>query len=258
MHVLEVKNPRRSYPIAIFISVIIIFGVFFLGSLSVAAVIPADEISLTAGIMQAFSQFLNLYSMGWLLPILGLFIAYGAVGGVAAWIVGPSKGIFATSKLGLIPPYLSHESKKGAPSNILLIQGIIVTILSFMYLVAPNVSSAFFILTDLTVIVYLIMYLLFFAAAIRLRYKEPNRKRPYKIPGGNFGMWCVAGLGMLGSAFAIFVGFFPPTQLGFGSVKFYVGFLGSGVILALILPQIIYGMRKPSWKRKAREMDNVK
>lgn len=257
VHVKEVKNPRRSFPLAILLSVVIIFGVFFLGSLAVAAVIPAEDISLTAGIMQAFGQLLDGFGIRWLLPILGLFIAYGAVGGVAAWIVGPSKGMFATSKLGLLPPVLSHANKRGVPSHILIVQGIVISIISLTYLVTPTVSSAFFLLTDLTVMLYLIMYLLLFAAAIRLRYKDPNRKRPYKIPGGNFGMWCVAGIGMLGSLFAIFVGFFPPVQLPF-KLEFYVGFLGSGVILALILPQIIYGMRKPSWKRKAREHYNVK
>nr|NGX37713.1 Glutamate/gamma-aminobutyrate antiporter [Chlamydiota bacterium] len=118
-------------------------------------------------------------------------------------------------------------------------------------------SSAFCLLSAFTVMLYLIMYLWLLGADVRLRYKDPNRKRPYKIPGGYFGMWCVAGIGMLGSLFAIFVGFFPPVQLPF-KLEFYVGFLGSGVILALILPQIIYGMRKPSWKRKAREHYNVK
>ena len=85
--------------------------------------------------MQAFSQFFALYNIEWLLPIMGLFAALGALGGVAAWIVGPSKGIFATSKQGLIPPYLSHVNRKGVPSHILLVQGIVVTLITFVYLI---------------------------------------------------------------------------------------------------------------------------
>ena len=254
VHALEVKNPRKSFPLAILLSVVIIFFVFFLGSLSVAAVVPVENISLTAGIMQAFSQFFALYNIEWLLPIMGLFAALGALGGVAAWIVGPSKGILATSKKGLIPPYLSHVNRKGVPSHILLVQGIVVTLITLVYLIIPKVSSAFFLLTDITVILYLIMYILLFAAAIRLRYKEPKKARPYRIPGGHFGMWLVSGIGILGALFAIFIGFFPPSQLDFQGVGFYVGFLGIGIILALVLPQIIYGMRKPKWKRKAKEI----
>jgi len=257
VHALEVKKPKKSFPLAIFLSVVIIFCIFFLGSLSVAAVVPSENISLTAGIMQAFAQLFAFFDIEWLLPIIGLFVALGALGGVAAWIVGPSKGILATSKQGLIPPFLSHANRKGVPSNILWIQGIVVTLLSFVYLIVPKVSNAFFLLTDITVILYLIMYILLFAAAIRLRYKEPNKDRPYCIPGGLLGMWFVSGIGILGAIFAIFIGFFPPAQLEFQRVGFYVGFLGIGTILALILPQIIYGMRKPKWKRKVKEMHNA-
>lgn len=250
VHILEVKNPKRTFPIAISISVVIIFAVFFLGSLAVAAVVPKEQLSLTAGIMQAFSDFLRPFHLAWLLPIVGLFVAYGTIGGVAAWIIGPSKGIFATSKLGLIPPFLSRSNKAGVPVNILLVQGVIISILSLLYLVTSTVSSAFFLLTDLTVILYLIMYILLFAAAIHLRYKKPDVHRTYRVPGGKWGIWVVGGVGLLGSLFAIFVGFFPPAQLTFKHPQFYVSFLGMGVILSLVVPQIIYGMRKAAWKRK--------
>ena len=236
VHVLDVKNPRKSFPRAIFLSVFIIFILFFLGSLSVALVVPEEQISLTAGIMQAFDHFLKLFHMEWLLPVLGLLVAFGTIGGVAAWIVGPSKGIFATSKQGMIPPFLAHSNKKGVPSNILILQGIVVTIISLIYLVEPTVSSAFFLLTDLTVILYLIMYILLFTAAIRLRYKHPEVKRVYQVPGGNFGMWLVAGIGILGASFAIFVGFFPPAQLPFKHPEFFVGFLGFGVTMSSAVP----------------------
>jgi len=258
IHATEVKNPRRSYPIAILLSVIIIFVIFFLGSLSVAAVVPAEEISLTAGIMQAFAQLLDLFHIGWLLPLIGLLVAYGTIGGVAAWIVGPSKGMFATSKLGMIPPILTKTNDAGVPANILIIQGIIISFISLLYLVTQTVSDAFFLLTDLTVILYLLMYILLFAAAIRLRYSDPHKRRPYKVPGGKFGMWCVAGLGILGAVFAIFIGFFPPVQLTFGNPIFYVSFLGVGVILTLLIPQLILHLKKPSWKRKAQRIHHVK
>ncbi len=251
VHVTEVKNPRHSYPVAILFSVVIVFGIFFFGALSVASVVSTEKISLTAGIMQAFTEFFKPFKLEWLVPIVGFFIAYGTIGGIGAWIVGPSKGILATSRQGLIPPYLSYTNKAGVPSHILWIQGVVISILSLFYLIAPTVSAAFFILTALTVIMYLIMYVLLFAAAIFLRYKKPNVERPYKVPGGNIGMWIISGVGILGSLFAIFVGFFPPAQLPFKNPEFYMGSLGIGIVIVLILPQILYGIRKPSWKRAA-------
>jgi glutamate:GABA antiporter len=240
VHAKEVQNPKRSYPIAIFISVIIIFLTFFLGSLSVAIVIPQQEISLTAGIMQAFQSMLTRFHLEWLTPLIGLFITFGVLGGVAAWIIGPTRGIYATAKKGLIPSFFAHTNAKGAASSLLFFQGIIVSVVSLVYFFAPTINSAFFLLTDLTVILYLLMYLLLFAAGITLRYKQPHVERTYRIPGGNWGMWLVAGVGILASLFAIFVGFFPPEQIQFGSLKFYIGFLVVGTVVSVLLPQIIY------------------
>lgn len=250
VHAQEVDNPRRSYPKAIFLSVVLIFVIFFLGALSIAAVVPKREISFTAGVMQALAVFLDYYQLRWLVPFFGSLIVLGTIAGIAAWIVGPSKGLLATAKKGVLPPVLSRTNSQGVPINILLIQGVVVTILSFLYLIMPTINSAFFLLTDLTVILYLIMYLFMFSAAIVLRYKKPKQPRTYKIPFGNFGMWFVSLVGIMGALFAIFIGFFPPTQLKLGSPTFYVLFLSIGTFLALVIPQCIESFKKPKWKKK--------
>ncbi len=250
VHANEVKDPKKDYPKAIFLAVLIILIIFTFGSLAIAAVLPPDKISLTAGLMQGFKELLDLFSMGWLLPVMGLLLAFGSIGGVAAWIVGPSKGLFATAKAGDIPPLLQTKNKNNVPTHILIIQGIIITILSLVFLLMPTVSTAFFLLTALTAMLYLIMYILLYAAAIRLRYTQPDVKRTYKIPGGNFGIWLVAGLGILGAAFAIAVGFFPPKQLTIGNPLFYILFLVGAIIIFIGSPILIIRLRKPSWKLK--------
>ena len=91
------------------------------------------------------------------------------------------------------------------------------------------------------------MYVIMFAAGIRLRYKKPDVHRAYKIPGGKFGMWLTAGVGFVSSVLAIFIGFFPPDQLETGSPTFYVLFLIFGIILFCAAPFIILLFKKPSW-----------
>lgn len=248
VHANEVNDPKKDYPKAIFLAAFIILVIFTFGSLAIAAVLPPDKISLTAGLMQGFKELLELYSMQWLLPIMGLLIAFGSIGGVAAWIVGPSKGLFATAQAGDIPPILETKNKNNVPTHILIIQGIIVTVLSLVFLLMPTVSTAFFLLTALTAILYLIMYIMLYASALRLRYTQPDVKRTYKIPGGNFGMWVVSGLGIIGALFAIVVGFYPPSQLTIGNPLFYVLFLILGIVIFLGAPLLIIHLRKPSWK----------
>ncbi len=114
----------------------------------------------------------------------------------------------------------------------------------------PTVSAAFWILSAIVAQLYLLMYILLFAAAIKLRYKKPKIDRPYKIPGGKAGIWIVSGVGILSSAFALVIGFFPPSQIQTGSVAFYVSFLVLGIIVACFAPSIILLFQKPNWKKQ--------
>jgi amino acid transporter len=117
----------------------------------------------------------------------------------------------------------------------------------------PNVSSAFFLLTALTACLYLFMYLLLFATAIKLRFSDPNVPRAFKVPGGNFGMIMIAGIGILAVLFAYIILFFPPSNLKVGSPEFYVGFLVVGNLLFILLPVIINHFKKPSWMPEKTE-----
>jgi amino acid transporter len=200
--------------------------------------------------MQAFSVFLDTFGLRWFVPVIAVLIFAGVLSQVSSWIVGPSKGLFATSRDGSLPPFFQKVNKNGVATNLLLVQGGIVTALSFMFLFMPNVNSSYWILTVLTIQLYLIMYVLMFAAALRLRYSRPEVKRAYRIPGGNPGMWLVAGIGILGAIFAIFIGFFPPAQIATGNIVFYEVFLVSGIIAMCLPPIIIHFVKKPEWAGK--------
>ena len=251
VHVADMENPAKEYPKAIFIAMFIIIIIFTLGSLSISAVMPASDISLNAGIMQAFKELFTKFGIGWLLPVMGFLAAFGALAGVLAWIAGPSKGLLATATDGDLPPFMAKVNKYGVQQNILIIQGVIVTGLAFVFLIMPNVSSAYFVLSVLTVSPYLVMYLILYATFIKLRYSQPDVKRAYMLPGGKVGMWLVGGIGTLAVLFAFIIGFFPPAQLEIGSPTFYVWFLISGVVVFVALPVIIGRLKKPEWKSNA-------
>lgn len=250
VHALEVKNPKRDYPKAIFLAGAIIVLIFTLSAMAIAAAIPEAQISLTAGIMQGFKDLLHLFGLDWLLPVIGFLVAFGAIGAVTAWIVGPSKGLLATAKDGDLPPFLAHTNNNGVATHILTVQGLIVTLITLVYLLMPNVSSAFFLLTALTAILYLIMYIMLFISAIVLKYTQPDVERAYTVPGGKLGMWLVSGIGILGAIFAIIVGFFPPSQLTVGSPMFYVMFLVIGILVFVSAPMIISLFKRPEWTTK--------
>ncbi|MCB1107808.1 MAG: amino acid permease, partial [Chlamydiia bacterium] len=249
VHAKDVKNPQKNYPRAIFLSGAIIIALSILGTLAIAIVIPESKISLVSGGMEAIAFFLRSYHLEWAVPIIAFLIALGAFGGMSTWTVGPVKGLLAAAQDGDFPPILHKVNKRNVPIGMLIFQGTIVSVMATVFLLMPNVNSSFWILLALTSQLYLLMYVIMFAAGIALRYKKPDVPRAYKIPFGNVGMWIVAGLGFLTALAAITIGFFPPEQLETGSPLFYVLFLVFGMIIFCAAPFIILLFKKPSWNR---------
>jgi amino acid transporter len=91
------------------------------------------------------------------------------------------------------------------------------------------------------------MYMLMFAAAIALRYKMKDSPRPFRLGKGNWLMWITGGVGFAGSLLAFVLSFIPPGQIQTGSNTVWYTVLISGCIVMVVIPYIIYAMRKPSW-----------
>ncbi|EKE00644.1 MAG: hypothetical protein ACD_21C00299G0004 [uncultured bacterium] len=256
-HAQEVKDPQRNYPRALCYSTIIIFVSLVLSTLAVAMVVPAKElhsgVGLVTALIEAFTLFLTAFHLSWLMPIVVILIVVGTVGSVGAWMIGPTRGVLVAAQDGCIPPFLQKVNSNQMPVAILIMQAIICSVISLVFLVMPSVNSSFLILSDLTSQLALSGYIFIFAAAIRLRYKRPEVQRAYKIPFGNVGMWVVCVAGIIASIFIVLIGFVPPSNIAIGSLKFYEGFLIVGFVGGYLIPLVIYKLRKRSWRIKERE-----
>ena len=99
------------------------------------------------------------------------------------------------------------------PTRILILQGALSSLLATAVLFMPTINGAFILMAALTAQLYMIMYLLMFAAVIKLRYSQPDKPRPYRIPGGRTGVWIVGGIALLTALAAILVGFIPTADV---------------------------------------------
>ena len=248
VHVMDVNNPSRNYPKAIIIGSIVTVLIFILGTFSLGFIIPAKDISLTQSLLIGFDNYFRHFHLSWAGPIIAIALMFGVLAGVLTWVAGPSKGIFTVGKAGYLPPFFQRANKYGVQRNILLVQGAIVTLLSLLFVVMPSVQSFYQILSQLTVLLYLIMYMMMFAAAITLRYKMKSTPRPFRLGKGNGLMWLLGVVGFCGSLLAFILSFVPPSQIATGSNKVWYSVLIIGCIVVVIVPFIIYAMRKPSWR----------
>ena len=220
---------------------------FMLGALAIAIVIPKEEINLVAGLMEAFKAFFHYYNLGRILHQIAELLIIGEIAEVNSWINGPVKGLHATSIHGNLPPFFQKLNKHSVPTRLLLFQAILMSLTSLIFLYLPQISSAFWMLTALSAQSYLIMYILMFIAAIKLRYSKPHVPRAYRVPLQKKGIWLFGSMGILSSCFAIALCFVPPTHLEVGNKTVYGILLAVGLIIMCAIPLIIHAFRKPHW-----------
>ena len=249
VHVSSLKDPAKEYPKSMFLAMGLVLLIFILPALAISWVVPSGQTSLTAGVMQAFNAFFSYFHIGWMTPIAAVMLVSASLGGMLTWLAGPSKGLLEISRSeGYLPPFLQKLNKFGVQQNILVTQGVVTTVIALGYALLPNVSNVYWIFSTITTQVYLIVYLLMFVAAMRLRKTQPDHPRGYRVPA----LHLLCTVGLLASIAALAIGFVPPSQFGGGSVWSYVGIIGGGlVILGLLIPWAFLKFRKPGWRTEA-------
>jgi len=250
-HALEVKKPQTDFPRAMLISALIIFILTVLGTLAIAFVIPGDQLNLASGVMQAIQYFFTAAGVSWLIAPMAVLMTIGGVVLLAAWLIGPAKGLGVVAEGGNMPPIFNRTNRHGAPVAVLLIQAAIGTLISLLYVFLPSVNQAYWILSAMTVELLCIVYVLVFAALIKLRYSRPDTPRAFTIPGGMPGVWLVGGLGAFGVVFTFIVGLLPPDYF-IHPVGYALAVLFGTFILA-VPPLVFLAMKKPEWARGHEE-----
>ena len=246
VHVSSLRKPGSDFPKAMFMATGLVLLIFILPALAISWVVPAQQLSLTAGVMQAFSSFFSHFGIERLVPIVALALVCASLGGMLTWLAGPSKGLVLIAReQGYLPPFLQKLNENGVPVNILVVQGLLTTVIGLLYALVPSVSSAYWILSVMTTQVYLIMYVLMFTAAKRLRVNQPDVERGFKAPW--LTLMCV--VGGAASLAAFLIGFVPPSQFASGNTFAYVLLILAGTGLIGLLPAWLFlKFQKPNWK----------
>ncbi len=255
VHVNQMERPSKDFPKAIFVASGMAVAIFVLPALAISFVIPAEQISLTAGVMQAFQQFFNYFHIGWLTPIFGVMLVAAMVGGMMGWLAGPSKGLLMVGReQGYLPRSLQKTNKNGIQSAILLAQGALISVIALLYAFIPSVNSAYWILSAMTTQIYMIMYILMFIAVMRLRKSQPDRPRGFKVPA----LMVVASVGLVTSIVVFLIGLVPPSQFGDTNPAIYILLmLGGTLLIGIGVPALFLVLRKPSWVAPPEEVAAV-
>ena len=245
-HASEMDNVKKNYPLGILVVGILMTIIHTAGALIVAMLVPVGNLNLIAGIMQSFLVLFSNPLIIWLVPVFALLVAFGSVVQVSTWILGPVRGLSIAAREGTLPPFLQKTNKNGIPVNMLALQAVFVTFWGAVFVALPGgVNSAFWILLALTTTVYIVMYLLMYAAAIHLRYTQPDVPRAFMIPGGKTGIWIVSGFGFLAMVLLFILALVPPSQIREGG--WFMACMIIGTLVVVAIPLLIYAIKKQAW-----------
>jgi len=93
--------------------------------------------------------------------------------------------------------------------------------------------------------IYLIMYVLMFVAAVRLRRKQPDHARGYRAPA----LRLLCFVGAVSSVTALVIGFIAPSQFGhLNRLLYALLILGGILVIGIVPPLLMDRLRKPEWK----------
>ncbi len=245
-HANEMDNPKKEYPLAMLLLVIVAIVVSTLGGLAIAAVIPQDQINLSAGVVQTFAVLLGHFTANntILVKIIALLLAFGVIAEVSSWVVGPTRGMIIAAEEGAIPKSWAKTNEHDVPVYLVIAQGIIVSIWNAVLTFGAGGSNLSFLAAmSLTVVIYLSGYILFFVGYIKAILGE-GLNGAYQMPGGKPVKIIVAIIGLATSIFAFFISFVPPTSIAGNAVQSheYMWMLIISYVISLILPFAIYDL----------------
>lgn len=244
VHIKQIRNPQKIFPKATLYSVLLILITMIGGALTIAMIVPANHLNLVSGTMQAFSEFLTAFNMHYLIYVVAVMIFIGALGGMINWLISPTKGLHQAAIQGFLPLSFAKTNQHGAPTTVLIVQAIMVSLMCCAFLLVPTVNGFYWLLTALSTQLYLLMYILMFVAAIVIKFKKKaNQTAVFQIPGGKIGFVVVCILGFIGCGITFIVDFFPPSNINVGGTFRYVIMFSVGLILAILPVTFFYFYR---------------
>ncbi len=239
VHVSHVKNPSRNFPKALMYSVGIIVTTMILGSLAIAMVLPHDHIDLVTGVMAVFTSFFKAYHMHWFVPVVAIMILVGCFGGMINWIISPARGLLQAAEHHFLPKFLQYKNKHDVAAAVLILQAILVSLVCLVFLLVPSVNGSYWLLTDLSTELYLLMYVLMFIAAMVLKFRHPRVEGAFHLPGKRWFYCFVCLLGLMGCSLALVIGFFPPDGIDVGGAGHYAVMFTIG-LLVMLAPLLLF------------------
>jgi len=200
----ETKNPARDLPIGIIASLIICTVFYVVVAAVFTGAMPYGELVKRLATEQAEPLTMALNHVAPQARWASAVVAFGSVVAHTAVLLvfqlGQPRIFFSMARDGLLPPVFARVHPRfKTPHVTTILTGVIVGGFAAVMSIDEMV--------DLTNIGTLFAFVLVCIGIIILRYKEPDRHRPFRVP---FGAWPLPLLGAVSCVFLMY--YLPPTS----------------------------------------------
>jgi glutamate:GABA antiporter len=247
----EIRDPRRTFPRAIYGSGALIAIIYIVATVAVLAILPASAVNVDSGAFQAITVASTILKIGAFGMIAAFLVTIGNAGGVGTTVAGIARIPFVVGIDHYMPAVFGKiHPKWRTPYIAILVQALISAAVLLLSQINEKAQYAYQGLVAAATILYFIPFLYMYAAAIKLA-SRPDRvtdSHAVLIPGGRLGVWIAGSLGFLVVSMGIILSFIPP---GDSENKFIFEVkLVSGTAAAILVGLALY-YRGAKEKRRA-------
>jgi glutamate:GABA antiporter len=205
----EIKNARRTIPLALLSGGVTVTICYILGTICVLLALPSSEVNSLQGLVQAVSKTASRVGFPGVLPLAAFLIALSNIGAAGAYLAAVARLPFVAGLDRFLPPaFGSLHPRWKTPWVALLTQFLLGVVFIFLGQAGTSVKGAYDVLVSMGVITYFIPYLYLFGAMIKLQ-REAAGPDVIRVPGGSLVAKLVALVGFLTTSLTIVLSLIP-------------------------------------------------
>lgn len=232
----RVKNPRRDLYIGLLCGSAATFALYVLGTFMMNIIAAPEMLQKTSGLLQTFGIIEQKFNIAWMTRVIATGLVFAELAALVVWLLAPVIMFFECTPRGILPDWMHKTDNRGTPTNAILFQGVLVSLVILVTSLLPNVNAMYQVLVLMTTILYFIPYL--FLAVTYLRSLAHLNMRQWVG-------YCMAAGVFISIILGIAVSFIPSSDLKTTrDVWFYEAELILGPLLIIGIGWLLYRFRK--------------
>ena len=242
----SMQNPKRQIPQAIIIGGVVIAAIYLFSAFGIGAAVPVENISPESGLIDSVSLMIGKTG-GVFVAIVALLFLITLFGNMISWSMGVNSTAAYAAERGDLPSLFAKRRKKNdMPVGSAVASGVMASVICVLGVLIEAVSpdsSLFWSFFALNLVMLLASYIPVFPAFLTLRRRDPERNRPFRVPGGRVFLFFLAYLPMILTIIAIL---FTAVPMSFDAetLSYYLPITIGSVITVVIGELIIASLRR--------------